>query len=107
MRKEVPREAKTAVRMGPKRKRLVSDNSQSISLIGVYANHNVNSTVICLTQLRRYIAVGPRLLEGWCLGRLRQFSGLHPTGKLQPRRDHLTASGRLQVAIAGQACLIA
>jgi len=38
-RKEAPREAKTAVRTGAKRKRLVSDNSQFINLIGVYANH--------------------------------------------------------------------
>jgi hypothetical protein len=39
VRKEAPREEKTAVRAGAKQKRLVSGNSQFINLIGVYANH--------------------------------------------------------------------
>jgi hypothetical protein len=39
VRNEAPRKAKTAVRTGPKRKRLMSDNSQFINLIGVCGNH--------------------------------------------------------------------
>src|SRR5262249_58234242 len=44
--REAPREAKTAVRMGAKRKRLVSGNSQFINLIGVYANHTCEEETV-------------------------------------------------------------